>query len=94
MINDFFAMIFAFAIYWLVGWGLLIAGIVFFIYLIRKAMRPTTYRGKLEKGFMIAGFIIYVAVIGFLFWNITHYAKDLDPNRQTEQSKSIERQLD
>lgn len=94
MINDFLDEVWAFVVYWFFGWGLLITGIVFLIYLILRGLRSTKYSSKVEKGFIIAGLVVYIVLLGFIFKSITHYAIDVDPNRYTEEEKSMQKQLE
>lgn len=90
--NDFFSVVGAFLLYWLVGWGILLAGIGFIVWLIVKTIKSTSSNAK--KGFNFFGVVVLAIAIGFLFNFITHSAIDIDPNRDVKEDVEFEKQLD
>ncbi|WP_204174373.1 MULTISPECIES: hypothetical protein [unclassified Staphylococcus] len=92
MLDDIFNIIGAFLLYWVVGWGILLAGIGFIIWLIVKNIRSTS--SNVMKGFSFLGVAVLAVIVGFIFYNVTHFAIDLDPNRMTKEEKEFQKQFD
>ncbi len=93
MLTDFFNEIWAFIIYWFLGWGILLVGIALIIWIVVRNIKSTKYKGNIEKAFIIFGLIVIATLTAVLFKSITNYAIDVDPNRMTEEEKKIEKQL-
>ena len=94
MISDWLDEIWAFILYWGFGWGILLIGILAIVWIIVKGFKSSRYRGNTEKGFIIFGLIVVVVLTIILFKSITNYAIDVDPNRMTEEEKSLQKQLE
>lgn len=94
MINDFLDEVWAFILYWVFGWGLLLVGIALIIWIVVRNIKSTKYKGNTEKGFIIFGLVVIAVITGFIFYNITQFAIDVDPNRMTAKEKKIEKQLE
>src|SRR5699024_6378933 len=93
MLTDFFNEIWAFIIYWFLGWGILLVGIALIIWIVVRNIKSTKYKGNIEKVFIIFGVIVIATLTAVLFKSITNYAIDVEPNRMTEEEKKIEKQL-
>ncbi|PTU86842.1 hypothetical protein BUZ62_06715 [Staphylococcus pasteuri] len=92
-INDFIDSIFAFVIYWLFGWGLIIVSLIFLILCFYKFHNYRYYKRK-SHYFLFSLFVVITIVLtALIFQKITHYAIDLDPNRMTKEEKSMKEQL-
>lgn len=94
MLTDFFNGIFAFIIYWFLGWGILLGGIALIIWIVVRNIKSTKYKENIEKVFIIFTLIVIATLTAVLFKSITNYAIDLDPNTMTEEEKKIEKQLE
>lgn len=90
--NDIFSEVGAFLLYWLAGWGILLVGIGFIIWLVVKNIKSTG--GNVKKGFNFFGVVVLAVAIGFVFYFITHLAIDIDPNREVKEDVEFEKQLD
>lgn len=88
--NDFFSEVGAFLLYWLAGWGILLVGIGFIIWLIVKIIKSIS--SNVMKGLSFFGVAVLAVAIGFVFYFFTHFAIDLDPNRMTKEE--FQKQLD
>ena len=94
MLTDFFNEIFAFIIYWVLGWGILLIGIALIIWIVVRNIKSTKYKENIEKIFTIFTLIVIATLTAVLFKSITNYAIDIDPNRMTEEEKKTEKQLE
>lgn len=81
------AVIYAFVVYWFIGWGLVIVGFYFFIKWIWIFIDDYYITSKTEKTFRIIAIVLIGAMLWFIPERVMHHAIDVDPYHMTKEEK-------